>query len=328
MSDSRVSTGEVKLKRRKTTVEKAASASADTTRRILCGGTAGMIAKSTFAPLDRIRILAQTGEHGLAPGQNHSIQNVYRTIIKNEGMKGLWAGNGANILRVFPSKGVVFTSNDFWRGQLRWISGTNTHPDEPLSGAMSFIAGGLSGMTATATTYPLDFVRGRISGKIASPNPSSHHYNGILNTMKLTIQEEGIRAIYKGITPALLGSVPYEGIKFGTVGFLEKTFPKQSDDDYNPILRKVCFGGLGGVMAGLVMYPNDTIRRIMQLQGSRGTTVVYNGYFDCVRKTYREYGVGRFYHGIGINLIRMAPNTALQFGCYEMLKNLTADWTF
>ena len=140
-----------KIQRRKTVAETAASASADTTRRILCGGTAGMIAKSTFAPLDRIRMLAQTGEHGLKAGEKQTAIKLYKSIVEREGVKGLWAGNGANILRVFPSKGVVFTSNDFWRGQLRSLSGTNDN--ESLSGIMSFLAGGLSGMTATASKF-------------------------------------------------------------------------------------------------------------------------------------------------------------------------------
>jgi len=86
------------------------------------------------------------------------------------------------------------------------------------------------------------------------------------------------------------------------------------------------FGGLGGVMAGLITYPNDTIRRLLQLQGSRGTSSEYSGFVDCVRKTYQAEGIGRFYRGMSINIIRMAPNAAVQFGSYELLKQLTAKY--
>jgi hypothetical protein len=123
-----------------------------------------------------------------------------------------------------------------------------------------------------------------------------------------------------------MGAMPYEGIKFGTVGLLESVFPKK-DSESTPI-RKMLFGGTGGVMAGLITYPNDTIRRMMQLQGSRGTQLNnYKGYWDCVRRTYQEHGVVRFYRGLSINLIRMMPNTAVQFGSYEVLKQWTADWS-
>ena len=55
----------------------------------------------------------------------------------------------------------------------------------------------------------------------------------------------------------------------------------------------------------------------------------HNGFLigrDCVRKTYARYGVERFYRGAFINIVRMAPNTAIQFGSYEFLKQCTAGY--
>jgi Mitochondrial carrier protein len=155
--------------------------------------------------------------------------------------------------------------------------------------------------------------------------------------MVLTVKDEGFMALYKGVTPTLLGAMPYEGIKFGTVGVLEWYFPKNADNDSSSSLlhhphyplRKMLFGGLGGVMAGLITYPNDTVRRMMQLQGSRSSRVAaaavptFTGYWDCVRYIYRHYGIARFYRGCAVNIIRMAPNTAIQFGSYELLKKWT-----
>ena len=134
--------------------------------------------------------------------------------------------------------------------------------------------------------------------------------------------------MYKGVTPTLMGAMPYEGIKFGTVGLLEILFPQTDEGDGRKPspMRKMAMGGCGGVMAGLITYPNDTIRRLLQLQGSRGTSTEYSGYWDCVRKTYRAEGFARFYRGCAINIVRMAPNTAVQFGSYELLKQWTANW--
>eukprot|EP00956_Cyclotella_meneghiniana_P005692 scaffold7327_cov18-Cyclotella_meneghiniana.AAC.1 len=137
-------------------------------------------------------------------------------------------------------------------------------------------------MTASAATYPLDLARGRITGKLAGPN-GHKHYNGIINTVLTTAREEGVGALYKGITPTLLGSMPYEGIKFGTVGILERSFPMSESEKKNEsktykVSRKLIFGGCGGVMASLITYPNDTVRRLLQLQGSKGTTEHFDGY--------------------------------------------------
>ena len=225
---------------------------------------------------------------------------------------------------------MVFSCNDKYRG---FFYNTKDIPrDQPLPGHLSFIAGGMSGMTATLTTYPLDLARGRISGKLKVEG-KSRHYTGIGRTILDTAKEEGFLALYKGVTPTVLGAMPYEGIKFGTVAVMESLFPVQKK--YNKetgklekpsILRKIIFGGMGGVMAGIITYPNDTVRRMLQLQGSRGTQEVYTGYFDCVKKVYAKHGIQRFYHGVLINIVRMAPNTAVQFGSYEFLKGLSEDY--
>jgi hypothetical protein len=209
-------------------------------------------------------------------------------------------------------------------------SNTNTNSKtDKLSGPLSFLAGGLAGMTASALTYPLDFARGRISGKLATAS-GKKEYGGIIQTVVLTVKDEGVHALYKGVTPTILGAMPYEGIKFGTVGLLENLFPQKrgagaEEGTSTPVLRKMLFGGLGGVMAGLITYPNDTVRRLLQMQGSRGTQHAFTGYWDCVGQTYRAHGIGRFYRGVTINIIRMAPNAAVQFGSYELLKQWTTN---
>jgi Mitochondrial carrier protein len=338
----------------------------DMTRRMICGGLAGMIAKTATNPLERIKMLSQTGDHlkhittTSASTTNikghHSIWSIYSTIIEKEGIIGLWAGNGANLIRVFPAKAVVFSSNDFYRTLMVKIhtavssSSTTQHYQQyqeqnnnKLPAGYSFIAGGLAGMSASMITYPLDFARGRISGKIAH-SKGDKVYTGIIQTCALTIKDEGFFALYKGITPTIIGAMPYEGIKFGTVAILEQfnLFNNSNDcEDSTTItktksnpLQKMFYGSCGGIMAGLITYPNDTVRRLLQIQGSRSTcstlattqvVQLYNGYWDCVIKTYQQDGIKRFYRGATINILRMAPNTAIQFGSYELLKQWTTD---
>jgi Mitochondrial carrier protein len=335
---------------------------------MICGGVAGMVAKTVTNPLERIKMLSQTG------GGSGSILGIYRSILQREGIMGLWAGNGANLLRIVPNKAVVFSTQDLYKDLFRRfvvVDNGSTSKQQPLAPIYSFLAGGLAGMTATAATYPLDLARGRISGTLASSSSAAatnsslsssaataQHptkvYKGLMQTMVVTVKDEGIAGLYKGIAPTMLGAMPYVGIQFGTVAVLGKLFPKStnsstsSDRGGSPqeptpsttnssgqkALRKMLFGGIGGVTAGLITYPNDTVRRMLQLQGARHALhetapapAQFSGYWDCVYQTYRTQGIARFYRGLTINLIRMAPNTAVQFGTYEFLQQATASWT-
>ena len=70
-----------------------------------------------------------------------------------------------------------------------------------------------------------------------------------------------------------------------------------------------------------MLYPNDTVRRLLQIQGTPGAEQRFTSALDCWRKTYASGGLQRFYRGIIPYLIRMAPNSAIQFGTYEYLKS-------
>ena len=109
-------------------MENSSTPAFDMSRRMVCGGLAGCIAKTATNPLERIKMLSQTGEHGL---KQLSVLSLYRNIIKNEGFIGLWAGNGVNMLRIFPAKAVIFATNDlyqnFFRGLMISSNTTNNH---------------------------------------------------------------------------------------------------------------------------------------------------------------------------------------------------------
>lgn len=86
---------------------------------------------------------------------------------------------------------------------------------------------------------------------------------------------------------------------------------------------KLGSGAIAGAMSGLILYPNDTVRRLMQMQGSsNGTDIQYKNALDCWIKTFRNHGIRRFYHGLLPYMARIIPNSAITFGVFELVKPL------
>ena len=276
-------------------------------KRLAIGGLAGCVAKTAIAPLERVRILAQTGEAS-------SMAGASRLIVANEGVQGFWRSNYINCIRTFPSKGVLFMTHDRIVHQMRQLAGLGPH--DSLGPTMFFAAGSASGMLASLLSYPFDLARTRVAGRIGAES----RYTSLSGTLALTIREEGLLALYRGITPTLLGAIPYEGIKFCVWDMSEQLSRRHFGPDEGVPL-KLARGALAGVIAGGVLYPNDTVRRLLQMQGTRPGEVVYRGMMHCYWHTLSTHGVGRFYRGIVPYLIRMVPNTAIQFGSYEFLKS-------
>lgn len=64
-------------------------------------------------------------------------------------------------------------------------------------------------MTAVMLTYPLDVVRARLAFQFAGEDM----YLGIIHTVKVMFTREGgVRGLYRGIIPTLIGMMPYAGM--------------------------------------------------------------------------------------------------------------------
>lgn len=284
----------------------------DQIKLLALGGIAGTVAKTSVAPLERLRIMAQTG--GWVDGSSMS---TYRRILSEEGIRGLWRGNVVNCIRIFPARGILFSTND----TVNALFAKFYHvPVTALPVSAMFLSGSVSGIIACGVTYPLDVARTRISANMA--RNSTYADIGWFKTLMRMAKEEGIGSWFRGVTPTLLGALPYEGIKFSVFGSFKKHQPQFIKDNGLSWAYKLFAGAVAGGLAGIIMFPNDTVRRILQMQGSDGKANEYKSTIDCYVKTFQRGGIKRMYHGLTPYLIRMVPSSAIQFFVFESLRPL------
>lgn len=287
------------------------------------GGMAGMVAKSSVAPLDRVKILLQ------AHNPHHEMNGVLRAlrhIVEKESLLALYKGNGAQMVRIFPYAATQFTSFEVYKRYLARFFGPNAHIDK-------FIAGAGAGVTAVALTYPLDTIRARLAFQITG----EHVYTGIFHAASTIIKEEGgLRALYRGFTPTLMGMVPYAGtsfymfeyLKYGCMKYLpDLTCNKCKQNTGGLVLTvpvKLMCGGFAGAIAQSISYPMEVTRRRMQLALMNPETKHYaKGMFSTLGYIYRDHGIIKgLYRGMSINYLRATPMTAISFSTYELVKQI------
>lgn len=274
-------------------------------KQMAAGGGAGIVAKTVVAPFERVKIVCQTGE-------SVGMLQTTRSIFVSEGVLGFWRGNMAACVRVVPHKAVLFAFSDFYKDLFRSMD-----PSGQLPAWGPFVSGSLSGFTASIITYPLDLIRTRVSGQIGE----NLVYSGIAHTFTRTLREEGYRALFRGIGPTLFGALPYEGIKFGSYDILTSHLPGDIDPKAD-FAGKILCGGGAGVLATIFTYPNDTVRRRLQMQGAGGAARQYKNAWDCYVKLARNEGWTVYYRGLTPTLVRAMPNMGVQFATYDFLKSL------
>ncbi|XP_015600316.1 graves disease carrier protein homolog [Cephus cinctus] len=290
---------------------------------LFAGGIAGMCSKTAVAPLDRIKILLQAhNKHYKHLGVFSGLQE----IIRKETILALYKGNGAQMVRIFPYAATQFTSFEFYKKYLGNLLGNHTHIDK-------FFAGSAAGVTAVTLTYPLDTIRARLAFQISG----EHIYTGIVHTASSIFREEGgLKALYRGFWPTILGMVPYAGFSFYTFEKLKflcmRYAPEYLCNKCNrntgglvlTLPAKLICGAFAGAVAQSFSYPMDVTRRRMQLAMMNPETYKYgSGMFATMRIIYHENGIVKgLYRGMSINYLRAIPMVSVSFTTYEVMKQL------
>ena len=277
----------------------------DGSRMFFAGGLAGAIARTATAPLDRIKLLFQAqavAASGTSATAYTGVGQAASKIIREEGFRAFWKGNGTNIIRIFPYSAAQLAANDQYKRIVAGESGELTVPRR-------LVAGACAGMTATALTHPLDTVRLRL----ALPNSG---YNGMGHAVSTMVRTEGVVSLYKGLVPTLIGIAPYAALNFASYDLL-KRYAYEGGRIQQSTVSNLLMGATAGTVAATVCYPLDTVRRRMQMKGS-----MYKNQADALATIWKTEGVRGFYRGWAANTLKVVPQNAIRFVSYETLKGL------
>ncbi|XP_051129392.1 mitochondrial carrier protein CoAc1 [Andrographis paniculata] len=288
-------------------------------RELLAGGAAGAIAKTAVAPLERIKILFQTRTHGF---HSLGIYSSLRKLLKDEGVAGFYKGNGASVLRIVPYAALHFMTYEQYR---LWILDNYYALGE--GPVVDLLAGSAAGGTAVLCTYPLDLARTKLAYQIVDKSRNLKHgmgqlnsvpaYTGIKNVVGRVYQDGGVRALYRGIGPTLIGILPYAGLKFYVYEELKRHVPEEHQSS---IAMRLCCGALAGLFGQTFTYPLDVVRRQMQAESSLQGGMRYRSTFEGLASIVRNQGWRQLFAGLSVNYIKIVPSVAIGFTAYDMMK--------
>jgi len=230
----------------------------------------------------------------------------------------------------------------------------------------------LSGTIMVLMTNPIWLVKTRIQlqlptieSKVSvsstgqlSKGSSYKNYSGILDGVQRIIKEEGILALYKGLSPALM-LVSHGVIQFGVYENLKKTFPsyskRKSSASVSVTERLIdssgylTMGAISKMIASTITYPIQVVKSRLQQPDvtfeivqvdksglkshSKGSSPAgrvvevfrnYTTVLSTVKRIHANEGISGFFKGCIANGARVAPNAAITFVIYETVHDI---WT-
>jgi hypothetical protein len=91
----------------------------------ISGGIAGVLAKSSVAPIERVKLIFQTSSDQFSYRKG---VKCLSDILRTEGLRSLWRGNGLVAVRIFPYSAIQFTVYDSLKYVRIRISLVNSNP--------------------------------------------------------------------------------------------------------------------------------------------------------------------------------------------------------
>lgn len=273
---------------------------------LTAGALAGVVAKTTIAPLDRAKINFQTSQVPFSARK--TLEFLYNSYSK-DGLVSLWRGNSATMWRIVPYAAAQFCAFEQWKRLLN-VDMLDQSQYKTSPHIRRFVAGSLAGVTAVSITYPLDLARARMAVTAKAK------YKTIAQVFNRIWYTEGVSSLYRGFAPTLLGVIPYAGTSFFTYETAKSLVQEhRQTKDIGPMNSMLC-GALAGLLGQSASYPLDIVRRRMQTASDTGNK--YDTIMKTLSKIVREEGmVGGLYKGLSLNWIKGPIAVGISFTTFD-----------
>ncbi|KZV89427.1 mitochondrial carrier [Exidia glandulosa HHB12029] len=137
------------------------------------------------------------------------------------------------------------------------------------------------------------------------------------------IREEGVSALYRGISLTALRQATNQGVNFTAYQELKSLAHRlQPDTQVLPSWQHMGIGLISGAMGPFSNAPIDTIKTRLQRSsfGPDDKSSAVSKIMSIARDMWRQEGVKSFYRGITPRVLRVAPGQAVVFAVYERVR--------
>jgi solute carrier family 25 (mitochondrial folate transporter), member 32 len=334
---------------------------------------AGMASGIVTCPLDVIKTKLQAqGSFSVASLQQphapaasaiyRGLMGTARTIVRQDGLKGMYRGLGPMLLGYLPTWAVYMAVYD---GSREWFVEHRYGASKDDKWLPRIYASLVAGACSTVVTNPIWVIKTRLMSQVSRTASDGHrtpwHYNNTLDAARKMYRSEGIAAFYSGLAPALLG-LTHVAIQFPLYEYFKQQFtglemgaaPANDQRSWTNVVGILSATLLSKVCATSATYPHEVLRTRLQTQqrnlqpentngmtGSHHSQKMnktrllgtsdgmyyqprYQGVISTCRVILREEGWRAFYNGMGTNMIRAVPAAMTTMLTFESMKTAIA----
>ncbi|MES1914857.1 MAG: hypothetical protein MHM6MM_006885 [Cercozoa sp. M6MM] len=140
--------------------------------------------------------------------------DALRQVARIEGLRGIYRGYGATVASFGPFSACYLSFYE----QSKLLCERFFGKDSLRLASVNFVCGCASGCLASAVTNPIDMAKLRIQvqrrarAQKMEENPFGYHYRHVLHGMSEIVRQEGVAALFKGVTARMAFQGPGAGL--------------------------------------------------------------------------------------------------------------------
>lgn len=149
-------------------------------------------------------------------------------------------------------------------------------------------------------------------------------YRHVGDALLQVARTEGACALWTGTWPTLLGAM---ALNCGSLASYDQTreLVDELRGERNSRVGIVGASAISGFVGAVFSIPFDYVKtQLQRMKPDAHGRLPYDGMLDCVVKTAREHGLGRFFSGFPTYAMRVSPMIALTWLIIESIQVLQA----
>ncbi|KAI3883377.1 hypothetical protein MKX03_009610 [Papaver bracteatum] len=262
-------------------------------------GSSGMAVTTATGfthPLDvlKVRLQMQLGK-------------ICSQMVKSEGPTALYLGLTPALTRSVLYGGLRLGLYEPSKYVCEWAVGSSNVLVKIASGAFS-------GAIATALTNPTEVLKVRLQMNHDSGR-------GAITEMRKIVSEEGLRALWKGVGPAMARAAALTSSQLATYDEAKQALIQWTPLEEGFNLHLIS-STIAGTVSTLVTAPVDMIKTRLMLQRDSKSTGSYKNGFHCAYQVMSTEGPRALYKGGLAMFARLGPQTTITFIVCEKLREL------
>ncbi|KIE01782.1 Mitochondrial carrier domain protein, partial [Metarhizium majus ARSEF 297] len=185
-----------------------------------------------------------------------------------------------------------------------------------LESTYNFALGSVAGAFGAFMVYPIDLVKTRLQNQRGA-QPGQRLYKNSIDCFQKVFRNEGIRGLYSGVLPQLVGVAPEKAIKLTVNDLVRGHFTDKQGRI--SLSAEILAGASAGGCQVVFTNPLEIVKIRLQVQGEVAKSVEGTPKRSAMW-IVRNLGLVGLYKGASACLLRDVPFSAIYFPTYSHLK--------